>query len=484
MEGLPSSSSFGHEDRLDSDLEQLYHAFGSIVSIEDIAAAYCEAGRNLSIAGDILCNLQDTNSTAVRFESQNKIDHLETSSASQENWSHEDQISLSKPKKCAASMGIVPNVVRREYEGSQLQNSESCKKTKPLKLNSEDFPISEIWKDESCVQSTAKTETLNTDVEEFLFKMLGDGFSLNMSTIQNVVGQCGYDVNKSMDTLMELSAATLGKCDDIVSISSEKLPDVKSKSLQDSAGSSNRNSTSGNGRQSSKKGRNNYELQKEILGSLFVLPGRYEAEIIQPPKVVRRKKNVVDRPPQLPRIEHRTVLKRPSEMNDEEDDETYEVLRKAVKEYWTIMKEYYKAAFEAYVKKEHTKAYNLLDEGNFFRKKALEADEKSARKLIQPRDNKEEVILDVRHFEPKEAVHFLKLQLHNYSGIPSFQHVKVIVGVNEDDPKGLRKRLIVKILEKESIAWSEQENGRTLVIKVDEINPKNLSFFKKSTSSV
>ncbi|RAL40947.1 hypothetical protein DM860_008645 [Cuscuta australis] len=43
---------------------------------------------------------------------------------------------------------------------------------------------------------------------------------------------------------------------------------------------------------------------------------------------------------------------------------------------------------------------------------------------------------------------------------------------------------IMKLLEGESIAWSEQENGRTLVIKVDEINPKMLSFFKRPSTSV
>lgn len=30
-------------------------------------------------------------------------------------------------------------------------------------------------------------------------------------------------------------------------------------------------------------------------------------------------------------------------LDDEDDEESYEVLRKAVKEYWTTMKEYYKA---------------------------------------------------------------------------------------------------------------------------------------------
>nr|GLL16527.1 SCY1-like protein 2 isoform X1 [Ipomoea trifida] len=39
----------------------------------------------------------------------------------------------------------------------------------------------------------------------------------------NALGQCGFDVNKSMDTLIGLSAANLEKSDDIVIIDSEKV---------------------------------------------------------------------------------------------------------------------------------------------------------------------------------------------------------------------------------------------------------------------
>lgn len=103
METLPSSFSYGDEDR--KNLQQLLEAFGSVVSLEDIASAYCKAGRDPSFAGDILCNLQASTSTTLSSE------------------------------------------------------------------------------------NTEKSDTVHNDVEEFLFKMLGDGFSLDMSTIQNVVGK-------------------------------------------------------------------------------------------------------------------------------------------------------------------------------------------------------------------------------------------------------------------------------------------------------
>nr|GMD53257.1 putative nuclear RNA export factor SDE5 isoform X1 [Ipomoea batatas] len=398
METLPSSFSYGDEDR--KNLQQLLEAFGSVVSLEDIASAYCKAGRDPSFAGDILCNLQASTSTTLSSE------------------------------------------------------------------------------------NTEKSDTVHNDVEEFLFKMLGDGFSLDMSTIQNVVGQCGFDVNKSMDTLIDLSAANLEKSDDIVSIDSEKSPDLKSNSSRDSAGSSKTNNTAADERQLQKKKRRN-ELQKEILQSLFSHPGRYDDEevAVRPSRESRRSRFIVDKPLELPEIEHRTVIKRPhvTQMNGDDDEESYEVLREAVKEYWTTMKEYYKAAIEAFVKDDRVRAYNLLEEGNFFMKKAREADEKSAQKLLEPRYADDEVTFDVHHFEPKGAIEFLKLQFNAYVGLPlrPFQCFNVIIGVNDDDTtNGPRKRLVAKYLSKRSIPWTEEENGKVLVIKAEDIDPQKLTSYK------
>ncbi|XP_019183224.1 PREDICTED: putative nuclear RNA export factor SDE5 [Ipomoea nil] len=403
MEMLPSNFSYGDEDR--KNLQQLLEAFGSVVSLEDIASAYCKAGRDPSIAGDIICNLQASTST--------------TSSS----------------------------------------------------------------------ENTEKSDTLHNDVEEFLFKMLGDGFSLNMSTIHNVVGQCGFDVNKSMESLIDLSAATLEKSDDIVSIDSEEFPNLKSNSSRDSAESSKRtktNNTAADELQLQKMKRKN-ELQKEILQSLFSHPGRYDDEVVaRPSKESRRSRFVVDKPLELPEIEHRTVIIRPhvTQMNDDDDDdneESYEVLREAVKEHWTTMKEYYKAAIEAFVKEDRVRAYRLLEEGNFFMKKAREADEKSAQKLLQPRYKCEELSFDVHHFAPKDAIDFLKGQFNTYVGLPlpPFQCFRVIVGVNDDDAtNGPRKRLVAKYFDKRSIPWTEEENGKVLVIKVEDIDRQKLTSYK------
>lgn len=178
---------------------------------------------------------------------------------------------------------------------------------------------------------------------------------------------------------------------------------------------------------------------------------------------------------------HKIATVRPIEVtkDDEDDENSYEVLRKAVKEYWIMMKEYYQAAVDAFVKRDYVRANKLREQGHFFNRKAKEADEKSAQKVFEASQD-DEVSLDLHDHEPKDAVHSLRLHLTNICGIQGFKYLKVILGTNnEDTKKGARKRLILKQLEKESIKWTEEDDGGTIIIQVDVINPKDLSFCKK-----
>ncbi|KAL9257532.1 putative nuclear RNA export factor SDE5 [Drosera capensis] len=58
-----------------------------------------------------------------------------------------------------------------------------------------------------------------------------------------------------------------------------------------------------------------------------------------------------------------------------------------------------------------------------------------------------------------------------------------IIGVDEDDvSRKARKRLVLKLLDRESIKWTEDEASGTTCIRLDEINPKRLSFSKKEAA--
>ncbi|KAL0443519.1 UNVERIFIED_CONTAM: hypothetical protein Slati_2074600 [Sesamum latifolium] len=69
----PSSFSYTDEDQ--KNLKELLEAFGSIVSLDDIASAYCEAGRNLCFAAEILCNNQGSISGTSSSKSGHRRKH-------------------------------------------------------------------------------------------------------------------------------------------------------------------------------------------------------------------------------------------------------------------------------------------------------------------------------------------------------------------------------------------------------------------------
>ncbi|GAY59504.1 hypothetical protein CUMW_194940 [Citrus unshiu] len=118
-------------------------------------------------------------------------------------------------------------------------------------------------------------------------------------------------------------------------------------------------------------------------------------------------------------------------------------------------------------------------QGHFFRQKASEADRKSAEKLVKTRNN-EVMTLDWHSIEPKEVVCLLRVHLTSLSGIPTIKHLRIVVGTSdEDSKKEAQKRMIKKLLKKESIEWTEDGNGQAILIQVDVIDPKRLSFFRK-----
>nr|XP_009789582.1 PREDICTED: uncharacterized protein LOC104237132 isoform X3 [Nicotiana sylvestris] len=443
----PPTVLFTDDDR--KNLEQLLDVFGRVVSLDDIAAAYCKAGRDPIIAGDILGDLQASTSITTTSASEEKIEDSLTLTSESEFEEVGDSVTLtsesasdihakragpssSKQKKLSVSMGTVSSMIPRDYVTNRPLIPETSTRIKPLKLSVDDFFTSEIRDEKAPLGAAAMSETLPGSVEEFLFKMLGDRFSLDMSVIEDVVGQCGYDLNKSMDKLLDLSASTLGKRDDILDIGVQKSvesPDFASvashetPSMQDPTSRSKAKNMTKNGFNLSKKEKDRYELQKEVLQTLFNVPARHDGvdDVIRHVREVeksRRLSQFVVKPSQET-VERQILIRTPQSdaKNGEENEESYEVLRKAVKEYWITMKEYYKAAAEAFQKGDQVKAHRFLEEGNFFMTKARETDEQSTQKLLENSYSKEIVTVDLHDFEPKEAVRYLKFQLTSLCGI-------------------------------------------------------------------
>lgn len=212
MEVLPSNSSYCDDDN--KNLQQLLDAFGSVVSLEDIASAYCQAGRDVYTAGELLCNHQGSTScisssaSKDEFEGAGSSDNLQGStscisfSASKDEFegagssdnllgsSDAERNSIApKQRKYSVSMGTVSGVIGREYARTRPSNNEPREATKPLKLDSTVLAASDIWGEEVPSDGVGTSEPIKKDVEDFLFTMLGDGFQLDKNVIRDVLGK-------------------------------------------------------------------------------------------------------------------------------------------------------------------------------------------------------------------------------------------------------------------------------------------------------
>ncbi|KAL9145935.1 hypothetical protein ABFS82_13G077700 [Erythranthe guttata] len=467
----------------EKNLKQLLEAFGSVVSLKDIASAYCETGRNLNSTAEILCNMQGSTSGTCSSKSQNNAENTSSPSSSSSsvcpsnNISENVDIGKTKPKKGSASMGTVSDVIGKDYIRPKSQSNGLNEKSKPVIINSDDIPVSEIWDEKPELDSGSQSESMDSDLEEFLFKMLGKGFQLDKSVIQDVIGQCGYNMSRSIDKLLDMSVQTLEKSDDVIGVGAGNAKPSSSRRLDT-------NVENGGELILPRAETKTKDVQREVLESLFSVPDRFEEKEVTPIRPVRRSPHgqIVTKPPDDIIIEDFTFITRQlvNHRNDDENQMSYDDMRKALTEYWASMKESFKAALDAYIKKDYENAYRLKEEGNYYMMKARETDEKSAQKLINNRDEDEEFSIKMHHLEPKEALYILKFQLTSLSGLPTIRYLKFAVGTNTGDQKDKRrKRLITKLLEKEGIPWTEEGNGLIISVRADEIDPSKLSFAKK-----
>ncbi|ESQ48427.1 hypothetical protein EUTSA_v10020594mg [Eutrema salsugineum] len=493
MSMIASSSS--HSDPDSRSLQVLLDAFGSRFSLDDIAAAYCQASQNVDVAGEILVAMTEktTQSDQVKTNgAASEPTHVPKEVRPQEH----NKAKVWRSKKNSVSVGTVSSVIGKEYARTRPISNAPREATKPMKIDSKDIPETEIWSEKMPECNKANISRAPTDVEEFIVKMLGEGFEASPEVIHQILGVCGYDVKKSTEKLLDLSDtkkyADVGISNDAMSkVDPQRQGSTSGNQveLQKFSQSDGARTLTG----SQEGGKNNTGLEKEVLEALFSGSERYE-EI---PKITRRfgerrarvPGRPVFKPPEDPFEETVVTVKvsshTPKEDEDEEDE--YKAHRKAVHEYLQEMKEYYGAAVEAFSKGETERAHRLVEKGHVFRRKAREADDISMAKVFEVKKDddltyKEDelVTVNVNEHEPREALRLLKLQFKNFSGIPSIKYLRVKLGDNKEDSKCKRKHTaIAKLLEGESIAWSEENNGLVMMIRVDVIDPKKLSFAKK-----
>ncbi|KAJ1280137.1 hypothetical protein BS78_04G208100 [Paspalum vaginatum] len=490
---IPSSS-----DDEAKALNTLLDVFNCSFSLDDIADAYIKAKGDVNKAGDLLTDLQLSSPHISDAEPSVEVNLSQTDKAVEANYmdnsslprtrieqpveekhiQNSDQTRMpEKLQKSSAAFGTVSNMLGKESTRATATMNRTSKKDKPLKVELPEYMRDDfkVKSDES--DSATRRETLNNrDVEEFLFCMLGEGFKLNMEVIREVLGSCGYDIKKSMEELISFSEKDLGKK---AESKHTVIRDVAVDSKGACFGSQPTLSTC-----SSQEGTKRSKPQitpGELIESIFTVPGRLEEE----PKLRRyelgaNRRRVPFQKPVLKPLEDistyptdfhvKVILDSKATAVNEEDYQNY---RRAAKQNWDMMKQYYEKAADAFRQGNQKEVDYLIQEGKRCYEMARLADERSAGEIIKSKttESSNELCLDLRTQDAANVSNLLRLHLKQLANIPSFDYLKVIIGVDDGTFKmGQRRRKVMKYLEKNSVQWTEEEpHSGNILIQINQV---------------
>ncbi|XWS28692.1 hypothetical protein CRYUN_Cryun25bG0093100 [Craigia yunnanensis] len=442
-------------------LNSLMEAFASI-SLEEAASAYNQANGDLDKAAEILSNLIDNDNNSEDPEpSTSSISSRASSSGSSGSGFTETGCVQNlnsgrgrcrggkQQKRVVAATGLVSTVLGKEY-----------------------VRASPRW--DSAAAAAARPMLVKEEAEQFLCSMLGDECELSMAVVRDVLCQCGYNVEKALDALLDLSASSYEQsknCNDNVNNRQEtgfliecadNLTDRASDCMSNSSESELQDSiwSVGYGCRS-----NVSDLHQEVLDSLFDIRKSSEQE----PSTMNWI-NVVKKMQSLgPGID---VF--PSSVAEPQQDiyakgDEYHEFRKTAKEHWDSMRSYYQKAATAYSKGRLEYAAYLSDQGKIQTKLAREADERASQDIFKARNKVFEnvITIDLHGQHVKQAMRLLKLHLLFGTHVPSVRTLRVITGCGTHGMgKSKLKESVIKLLEKEGIRWREENHG-TVLVKLD-----------------
>ncbi|KAM1158447.1 hypothetical protein ACFX15_031125 [Malus domestica] len=167
----------------DMALRGLLEVFGAAFSLDQITSAYYKAGKNADDAAEALATFAPNGRETFRLP----INSIYKKSPYQENGNPK----ASKLKYRSVSVGSVSSIIGKQY----------VKETASAAANG----------------SNEATKALEAGLH-----MLGVGFKLERDQIWQVLDGCGYDMEKSMEKLINLPASTSEKRNELIRKSSEK----------------------------------------------------------------------------------------------------------------------------------------------------------------------------------------------------------------------------------------------------------------------
>ncbi|KAJ4834696.1 hypothetical protein Tsubulata_003600 [Turnera subulata] len=467
----------------------LMEAFDSI-SVEDASSALKEANGDLDKAAMILANPADCSDDPSTSSVSSGLTGFDSTSGAGSSSS-----SSSSGSSSGSSLGSSEGSV----EGSLARGKGFRGGNKQKKVLAVTGTVSAVLGKEYVKKATPRRESVKgrefcrEEAEQFLCSMLGDDCELSLAVVRDVLCQCGYNVDKALDVLLDLSATSgeqsrNAKCfngpanyqedngfpvdrsdnltdgaSDCASLSSEsELHDtVWGFACRDYLQAlTNLQSPS---QHNSKK--NESDLPQEVLESLFNIPKCSEHE----PNTMNWR-NVVKKVQSLgPRVDVLTSSDASAVQDPRAKSNEYNLFRRSASELWESRNSYYQKAAAAYSKGEREYAAYLSDQGRIQTQLAREADDRASQNIFKARNKGIEnvVTIDMHGQHVKPAMRLLKIHLLFGTYVHSIQALRVITGCGSHGlGKSKLKQSVIQLLEKEGIEWREENRG-VVLIKLD-----------------
>ncbi|CAM0880479.1 unnamed protein product [Alopecurus aequalis] len=451
-----SSSATGDERR---DLAWLLEAFGS-ATIDQVDSAYREAGGDPFLAAGILGSTQDQQPPPQPPPPPDPSSRAGSAG----------RRTARRPRKLpVAASGMVADVIGKGY---------SRPATPPVTVTSgwkdrdDGGSVSNSWNGDKIGERNSPCGDLTYNVEEaeqFLCSMLGDSSELSMGVVRDVLGQYGYDVEKALDALLDISG--MGWC-----ISNAEENSTHSSDIFLEYGLYEENSTAGieqspcqfpeerpgmsynhSERQHELfwgEQRNSYmkavcevqhsptppsrstvvdsKMPQQVLESLFKVPE--QAQRTHDPSKMDWKKIVK----KLQSYNHPIT----SNQGRQKNGDGYQEFRGVSARHYDTMKGYYQKAALAYSKGDKSYASYLAEEGKHYRELGRKEDEKASREIFEARNKHitNTVTIDLHGQHVKQAMKLLKVHMLVCVCMPSTL-LRVITGCGgEGTGKGKIKR--------------------------------------------
>ncbi|CAO2209393.1 unnamed protein product [Urochloa humidicola] len=480
-----SSSAAGEERR---DLAWLLDAFAS-ATIDQVDSAYREAGGDPFLAAGILGSTQDTQPPQPPQPAPQPPPPPDLSPRSGSGGRKAGR----RPKRVAvAATGMVADVIGKDY-------------TRPA-TPSVSAPTAWKGKDGEKDGGAGGRKYSVEEAEQFLCSMLGDNTELGMGVVRDVLGQYGYDVEKALDALLDISGVS----------SAQNMEAHHPNSGRNGTNHLNmfpRNGLSAGNKRSQRQFTDqecNTSVQSE-LGHGFPWgqpPISYAKAVMEAPRstlpsrsteVKADPQQVLDSLFKIPELrtyepssmDWKKVVKKLQSFNSTvasnnqerpQNGNGYREFRGVAARHYDKMKEYYQKAALAYSKGEKSYAAYLAEEGKHYRELARMEDEKASRNIFEARNKHitNTVTIDLHGQHVQQAMRLLKVHMMICICIPSVL-LRVITGCgSEGTGKGKIKRSVIELAEKEHIEWREENSG-TIALRLG--GPREYRFLEYDSDS-